>query len=457
MRRLGICIIMKLSKLLFENENSLNENAASENLLKDIQPAIGKAIQDYNAQIKNLQAAMVKDFGADLLASDFFDVGLKLIRSGKSREGYALQNFPRQSIQSVKERLPINTKNPRSFDNKLKGLKRVLLSQMGARASQGTDTAEGGLAARSQNDVEARMTNKTEEGKALRTKMGSLRSDQEKEEYVKSKEFKDLIQKVDPKFMVKAKGMAKVNPKAVVDIDGFRILANKLLENKKTFILEQESTLDGFIWSDFDGTKNTISSLSNYFEKANTGTNTIAALKNLAQTIDNIKASFKSIKVPGEISKAVKQDPAVAAAPAAPAASAASAAPPLPPEAAQKQTPPPDTNKLAADIFGSIPPWKDYITTTPFGQTVNQMKDYVAKLSKETDPEKAKGPKEWLKANFKKYMEDAFNQFLNNPQHAQLKGNPMLKSLQTSLDQFVNQVATYASGGGGNAAVAPPL
>jgi hypothetical protein len=433
---------MKLSNIIFGN--LLKEDRTSEELLKNIQPAIGKALQDYYAQIKNLSAAMVKDFGVDLLnpASDFSDAGLKLIQNGKSREGSALQNYPRQNIQSLKNRLSINTKNPIALDNKLKGLKQVLLSQMGATAAQGADSTKDGIQGRAGQDLEARMTKKTEEGKALMAKLDSFRSDEEKEKYILSPEFKQLIQKVDPNFLTKAKGMAKVNPEAVTNISGFRIKANKFLqESMRGFLFEQESTLDGFIFNDIGSVTNSIENFRDYLTNNRIGPNTTTALQNLLQTVASIKDNFKAIKIPSEIAKSVKQSAAAPAAAQAPAAAPAAAPPP---QAAQK-APPPDTNKLASDIFGSIPSWKDYLPNTPFGQTINQMKDYVTKLSKETDPAKTKGPKDWLKANFKSYIDNQFNQFKENPQHAALKQSPMLKALQTSVDEFIKQVSAYAS------------
>ena len=193
---------MKLSNILFGK--LLNEDRASEELLKDIQPAIGKALQDYYAQIKNLSAAMVKDFGQDLLIprNSFYDAGVKLIQSGKSTEGNALKDFPYQNDQSFKERLSINTKNPRAFDNKLKGLKQHLLGQAGGKAKQDNDSTEGGIQGRSKGDIVASIMSKTEEGKALRAKLSSLKSDRQREEYVLSPEFQQLIKKVDPNFSV---------------------------------------------------------------------------------------------------------------------------------------------------------------------------------------------------------------------------------------------------------------
>lgn len=296
---------MKLSNILFGK--LLNEDRTSEELLKDIQPAIGKALQDYYAQIKNLSAAMIKDFGQDLLspANSFLDAAEKLIRSGKSTEGNALQNFPQQNAQNLKYRLSINTKNGIAFDNKLKGLKQTLLGQVGAKANQDNDdSTEGGIQGRSKGDIEARIMSKTEEGKALIAKLSSFKSDQRREEYVLSPEFQQLIKKVDPNFLTKARGMAKLNPEALANIDGFRIKANKFLqENKRSFLLEQESTLDGFIFDDVEGVTNIINNFQFYLEKNNTAPSTIAALENLKQTVTSIKDIFKTIKIPSKIVK----------------------------------------------------------------------------------------------------------------------------------------------------------
>lgn len=428
---------MKLSQILFQkNTNSLYEaTRAKKELLGTAQSAIQKALTSYYNQMAQVSAASKTDFGIDLFtpAASFIDAAVKLQQAGKGSVADALNTY--KNSAPLKQIISPNTKNPNAFDNKLKSLVKSVLSSLGARKGSGEeDPTAGGLAGRAKGDVSARMTNKSEEGKQLSAKLNSLRGDQQKKEYLQSTEFQNLIQKVDPQFLTKVKGMAKVNPEVIADVGGFRITAKDLLTLN-------EGTLEGIsgIYNSFDSLKNTVSNFIYHLEvnHPSVGKNTVNALKQLVKTVNGIQEEFKRIEIPDKIATVANKQAGAAPTPAPTPAPAAAPA---------NKIPPPDTNKLAGDVFGSIPTWKDYMANTPFGKKINDMKDYVAKLETVADPAKKKPAVDFLKTSFGTYIDNEFNKFkAEHPQLNSPQGQGYLKNLQTAIDAFKNTIIDYAN------------
>lgn len=290
---------IKLYSIIYQNLNEASR--MTKELVGNIQPEIQNAINTYRQQLAQVSAASQKDFGVNILTPiDGFSVVDQLKKANKAKEANAFQAF----IQTYKNAYFVSLQRAAQKPlNSLQTLVKNILSNV-TRAAKGKEDAlathGSSLKARAQQgDIQAKINNTSEEGKQLLAKLNSLRGDNKKA-YILSPEFKQLIQKVDPKFFTNVKGLLKVNPEIVADIGGFRIYAKELAslnESSYRFLMLESDSLSDFISPPID-LEDTLNYFINHFEKNRVGDSTVAALKQLIATYRKIDQDFKQINAP---------------------------------------------------------------------------------------------------------------------------------------------------------------
>jgi hypothetical protein len=291
---------IKLYSIIYQNLNEASR--MTKELVGNIQPAIQDAIDTYRQQLAQVSAASQKDFGVNILTPiDGFSVVDQLKKANKAKEANAFQAF----LQTYKNAYFISLQRAAQKPlNSLQTLVKNILSNV-TQAAKGKEdplaTHGSSLKARAQQgDIQAKINNTSEEGKQLLAKLKSLRGDNEKKAYILSSEFKQLIQKVDPKFFTQVKGLLKVNPEIVADIGGFRIYAKELAnlnESSYRFLILESDSLSDFISLPRE-LEDTFNYFINHFENNRVGDSTVAALKQLIATYRKIDQDFKQINVP---------------------------------------------------------------------------------------------------------------------------------------------------------------
>lgn len=290
---------IKLYSIIYQNLNEASR--MTKELVGDIQPAIQGAINTYRKQLAQVSAASQKDFGVDILAplagSSVVD---QLTKANKAQEAKAFQAF----LQTYKDAYFVSLQRASQKPlNSLQTLVKDLLSNVRTAAKGEEDvlaTHGSSLKAKAQQDIRANINNTSEEGKQLLAKLKSLRGDNEKKAYILSPEFKQLIQKVDPKFFTKVKGLSKVNPEIVADIEGFRIYAKELSslnESSYRFLILESDSLSDYIPPPIN-LEDTLKYFINHFENYKVGGSTVAALKQLIATYRKIDQDFQKINAP---------------------------------------------------------------------------------------------------------------------------------------------------------------